>query len=166
MTPLIALAAVLAMMLGELWRSKTNERTLIHRGAIEIQDPVFRVMRVAYPGIFVAMAVEGFVRGAEADVVVLAGVGLMVAAKALKLWAIASLGHRWSYRVLVLPDEPLVTSGPYRWMRHPNYVGVIGELLAMALMTHAVIAGPWGTVLFALLLSQRIRVEERAMRIR
>ena len=59
----------------------------------------------------------------------------MFAAKALKFWAIASLGTRWTYKVLVMPGLPLVPTGPYRWLRHPNYVGVVGELVAMALMT-------------------------------
>ena len=87
----------------------------------------------------------------------------MFAAKALKFWAIASLGTRWSYKVLVLPGLPLVTSGPYRWLRHPNYVGVVGELIAMALMTRARVTGPLGTVFFGWLLLRRMAAEERAM---
>ena len=87
----------------------------------------------------------------------------MAVAKALKFWAIATLGPRWSYRVLVLPGAPLVTSGPYRLMRHPNYVGVMGELVAMALMTHARVTGAVGIVLFGWLLVRRIAAEERAM---
>jgi methyltransferase len=109
------------------------------------------------------MAVEGAMSGATADRVAMAGVGVMAMAKALKFWAIASLGPRWSYRVLVLPGVPLVTSGPYRLMRHPNYVGVMGELLGMALMTHARVTGPLGMIFFGWLLMRRIAAEERAM---
>ena len=65
-------------------------------------------MRLAYPGVFVAMAVEGAVTGVELGPITLAGVSLMFAAKALKFWAIASLGTRWSYKVLVVPGLPLV----------------------------------------------------------
>jgi methyltransferase len=162
---IIALIAVLVMMLGELWLSKTNERALLRRGAIEAEtdDAIFRVMRLAYPGVFIAMAVEGAMSHAAADRVAMAGVGVMAMAKALKFWAIASLGPRWSYRVLVLPGVPLVTSGPYRLMRHPNYVGVMGELLGMALMTHARMTGPLGMVFFGWLLLRRIAAEDRAM---
>jgi methyltransferase len=165
MTAIIALAAVLLMMLGELWLSKTNERALLRHGAIEAEadDSVFRAMKLAYPGVFIAMAAEGVVIGAPADRVALAGVGVMAIAKALKFWAIATLGPRWSYRVLVLPGAPLVTSGPYRLMRHPNYVGVMGELVAMALMTDARVTGAVGIVLFGWLLLRRIAAEERAM---
>jgi methyltransferase len=158
-----ALTAVLVMMLGELWLSKTNERVLLRLGAVEADDEVFRTMRWAYPAVFVAMAAEGFAAGAPADSIALAGVGLLAISKALKFWAIASLGTRWTYRVLVLPDLPLVTRGPYRVMRHPNYVGVMGELVAMALMTHALVTGVAGMLFFGWLLLRRIRAEERAM---
>jgi methyltransferase len=94
---------------------------------------------------------------------VFTGVAVMFAAKALKFWAIASLGTRWTYKVLVIPALPLVTTGPYRWIRHPNYVAVVGELIAMALMTRAGVTGPLGTLFFGWLLWRRITAEERAM---
>jgi methyltransferase len=120
-------------------------------------------MRLAYPGVFIAMAVEGAIAGAQPGPMTFAGVSLMFAAKALKFWAIASLGTRWTYKVLVLPGRPLVATGPYRWFRHPNYIGVIGELLAMALMTRARITGPLGTVLFGWVLFRRIAAEQHAI---
>jgi methyltransferase len=163
MVPLIVLAAVLVMMLAELWLSMSNERVLRANGAIEANDPVFAVMRLAYPGVFVAMAVEGAIGGVQPGPMVFTGVAVMFAAKALKFWAIASLGTRWTYKVLVIPALPLVTTGPYRWMRHPNYVAVVGELIAMALMTRARVTGPLGTLFFGWLLWRRITAEERAM---
>ena len=163
MVPLIVLAAVLVMMLAELWLSMSNERVLRANGAIEAHDPVFAVMRLAYPGVFVAMAVEGVIGDVQPGPLVFTGVAVMFAAKALKFWAIASLGTRWTYKVLVIPALPLVTRGPYRWMRHPNYVAVVGELIAMALMTHARVTGPLGTVFFGWLLWRRITAEEQAM---
>jgi len=163
LVPLTALGAVLVMMLGELWLSRSNERVLLRYGAVEADDPVFRTMKWAYPGVFIAMAIEGAVVGVDAGPVTLIGVALLVLAKALKFWAIASLGTRWTYRVLVLPTQPLVTSGPYRLMRHPNYVGVVGELIAMALITGARVTGPVGVVFFGWLLLRRIGAEERAM---
>jgi methyltransferase len=65
--------------------------------------------------------------------------------------------------VLVLPGRPLVATGPYRWFRHPNYIGVVGELIAMALMTRARITGLLGTLFFGWLLVRRMAAEERAM---
>ena len=150
-------------MLGELWWSRRNERRLLQRGAIEAPDRVYPTMRWAYPGVFVLMAMEGVVRGAPPVPVAVIGAALFVAAKALKYWAIASLGTFWTYRVLVVPGARLVTSGPYRFVRHPNYVAVIGELLGMMLMTGAWLTGPPGTLFFGSLLWRRIRDEETAL---
>jgi methyltransferase len=163
MVPLIPLAAVLVMMLAELWLSLSNERRLRANGAIEAEDPVYWLMRIAYPGVFVAMTAEGVITGVELGPLTFAGVSLMFAAKALKFWAISALGTRWTYKVLVMPALPLVTTGPYRWTRHPNYVAVVGELIAMALMTRARVTGPVGTLVFGWLLLRRIAAEERAM---
>jgi methyltransferase len=66
--------------------------------------------------------------------------------------------------VLVLSGAPLVTQGPYAFVRHPNYIAVVGELLGMALLVGARVTGPLASVLFSLLLARRIRVEDRALR--
>jgi methyltransferase len=161
--PVVVLIAVLVMMLAELWLSMSHERVLRTNGAIEADDPVYSVMRIAYPGVFVAMALEGATTGVELGPMTFAGVALMFAAKALKFWAISSLGTRWTYKVLVMPGLPLVSTGPYTWMRHPNYLAVVGELIAMALMTRARVTGPIGILFFVWLLWRRIAAEERGM---
>ncbi len=88
---------------------------------------------------------------------------LVVASQALRWWCIGSLGRRWSTRVVVLPDEPLVAHGPYRWVRHPNYVAVVVEGLALPLVHGAWLTAVVFTVLDAVLLRTRIRVEDRAL---
>lgn len=158
-----SLVVVLAIMLAELRLSQRNERALLRQGAVAVPDPVYATMRWAYPGAFVAMAVEGLLAGPPARPIILAGAMLFAAAKLLKFWAIASLGQRWTYRVFVLPNAPLVTSGPYRLIRHPNYVGVIGELAGMALLVGARVTGPVGLAFFSLLLWLRIKAEEKAL---
>jgi methyltransferase len=120
-------------------------------------------MRWAYPGAFVVMAIEGGLTGAPLGWQTSAGVALFVSAKALKVWAIRSLGPRWTYRVLVRPGAPLVTAGPYAFLRHPNYVAVVGELIGMALMVHATVTGVLMTMFFMELLRRRIAAEERAL---
>lgn len=152
-------------MLAELRRSTTNERRLRADGAIEPADDVYRLMAVAYPLSFAAMAGEGLLRGgASAPPVLWVGVAVYAAGKALKYWAIATLGPRWSFNVLVVPGAPLVRSGPYRWMRHPNYVGLAGEYAGAGLWCGAWIAGPLSAIAFGWLLARRIAVEERALR--
>lgn len=162
MIPLAALGVVVLVMLLELAVSRRHERILLSRGATRPPDPVYRLMQVGYPGVFVAMAAEGLVR-MPPMAVVWSGVAVFAVGKAVKFWAIATLGHRWTYTVLVLPGAPLVTGGPYRWMRHPNYAGVLAELAGMMLVTGAWIAGPAGLVFFGALLLVRIRAEEQAL---
>jgi methyltransferase len=88
---------------------------------------------------------------------------LVIAANALRWWCIASLGPRWSARVIVTPGLPLVRSGPYRWFRHPNYAAVIVEGAALPLAGSAWITAAVFTVLNAALLTVRVRCESRAL---
>jgi methyltransferase len=120
------------------------------------------MMRVAYPGAFIAMVAEGLFRSEQS--VFAAGLLLLVAAKALKWWAILSLGRSWTFRVIVVPGSMRVRTGPYRFLSHPNYLAVVGELVAAALMTGARVTGPIATLAFTALIMWRIGVERRALR--
>ena len=160
----LVLLAVMLMMLGEAIVSRRHERTLRRQGAVEPPGDVFATMQWAYPGAFTLMAAEGIVAGPPPTVIAGAGVILMAVSKALKWWAMTSLGVRWTFRVLIVPGAPLIARGPYAIWRHPNYIAVVGEFLAMALMTNARVAGPVTTLLFGWLMWRRIRVEDRALR--
>jgi len=157
-----SLLAVLLVMGAELVLSRRNEERLRAQGAWEPPVDVYRTMRWAYPSAFALMAVEGAAIGPEPGPVTIAGLAVLIASKLLKGWAIASLGPRWTFRVLVVPG-PLVTRGPYAFARHPNYIAVVGELVGMALLVGARVTGPLAVVLFSLLIRQRIRVENRAL---
>src|SRR3954447_4228279 len=159
----LTVAAVGLMMLVELQLSRGNERRLRAAGAIEPPQDVYRVMQVAYPLSFVVMGIEGAMHASVSPPAVLSGLLVFGLGKTIKFWAIASLGARWSYRVLVLPGAPLVTSGPYRWMRHPNYVGGMGELAGVGIALSALVTGTLAVVVFGWVLVKRIRVEDRAL---
>ena len=90
---------------------------------------------------------------------------LLVAAHALRWWCIRSLGPQWNTRVVVVPGLPLVTRGPYRlpWLRHPNYVAVVVEGLALPLVHGAWLTAALFTTANLALLTWRVRVEERAL---
>jgi methyltransferase len=88
---------------------------------------------------------------------------VVVAAQALRYWAIASLGERWNVRVIVEPGIPVEVHGPYRYLRHPNYVAVVLEGLAVPLVHGAWLTALAFSVSNAVLLAVRIRCEERAL---
>ena len=166
LTALLVLVAVGAMMLLEAALSRHNERVLRARGAVEPADDVYAYMQIAYPLGFLLIAAEGSLHSVLSRDRLLWGVAVFTLAKALKYWVIATLGSLWSFRVLVLPGQPLVRSGPYTYLRHPNYVAVLAEYVGVALMLSAPLAGLLATVGFGGLLWRRIQVEERALGVR
>ena len=165
----LLLIVVFVPMLVEARRAARNERAQRARGGIEPPGDVYSVMRVAYPAAFLVMIGEGYWRHAQmvpaaADLrVAILGFALFVAAKALKWWAIIALGPSWTFRVVVVPGAPRVAGGPYAYLRHPNYVAVISELAAVALMSGARVSGPLATLAFGVLILKRISVEEKAL---
>jgi methyltransferase len=165
----LLLVVVFVPMLVEARRAARNERAQRSRGGIEPPGDVYRLMRVAYPAAFLVMIGEGFWRDmlqvpAAPDVrLAFVGLALFVAAKALKWWAIVALDQSWTFRVIVVPGAARVASGPYAYLRHPNYVAVVMELAAVALMSGARMSGPLATLAFGVLMMKRIAVEERAL---
>jgi len=160
---LIVLVLAFLPMAFEARLAARHDRALRSAGAAEPKDDVYPIMQVVYPVSFLAMALEAFLRDARMDAVFVAGAVVFALAKAIKYWAIATLGPRWTFRVLVPPGSSMTHRGPYRFMRHPNYLGVIGELIGMALIAHAAYSGPAAVVVFAAIIAARIKVEERAL---
>jgi methyltransferase len=162
--PLASFAVIIYLtMIVEAVRARTNERAQFSRGGIEPPGDVYGAMQVVYPASFAVMVLEGFTRGAAPAPMVFAGATVFAFGKALKWWAIAALGPVWTFRVVVVPDMPLVAAGPYRFLRHPNYLGVLGELVGTFLFTGALVSGPIAIAAFGLLLLKRIRIEDRCL---
>ncbi|HMG32056.1 MAG TPA: isoprenylcysteine carboxylmethyltransferase family protein, partial [Jiangellaceae bacterium] len=131
----LLVAAVGIERLAELVVSTRNARWAFARGGVEYGRGHYPVMSAMHAALLVACVVEV----AVADRPFLPWLGwpmlsLVVAAQALRWWCVATLGHQWNTRVIVVPDLPLVTSGPYRWLRHPNYVAVVVEVAALPLV--------------------------------
>jgi methyltransferase len=168
MSPAVSIAVItslasLLIMGGEAILSAFNEKQLRARGAIEPENDVISLMRIAYPGVFIAMGVEGALTGPAPRNVLMAGLALFGLAKALKVWAIASLGAKWSFRVLVVPGDPLIATGPYRFISHPNYIAVIGEIVSVAAIVWAPITGTLAAIGFGWLMIVRMKIEDRAL---
>jgi methyltransferase len=141
-----------------------NERRLRREGAIEIAPWVFALMVPVYSFQFAGAVAEHLLLGRRPPaVLVTAMLGLFAAAKALKFWAVRHLGDAWTMRVFVPRRLRVAVEGPYRFLRHPNYVAVVAEIVAVPLAGGAWITAVVSALLFAPVLAARIRTEEAAL---
>jgi methyltransferase len=157
------LALFLLERLAELLLSQRNARRALARGGREHgrgHYPAMVAIHAAFPAACAAEALAFPRPPGRAAWLAVAGV---LAAQALRWWAVSALGERWSTRVVVLPGAAPVVGGPYRFLRHPNYLAVVLEVACLPLAW-----GSWRTALLfsaanAALLRTRIRAEERAL---
>ena len=153
------LTFVSAQRLGELALARRNTRRLLAKGAVEAGRQHYFPMVALH-----ALWLLGLWTLAPARSVSVALLGIFALLQFARLWVLVTLGERWTTRVIVLPGAPLVASGPYRFLRHPNYCIVAAEMLvlplAFGLPTFAVVF----TALNAIILALRIRQEDRALR--
>jgi methyltransferase len=144
--------------------SRRHEQVLRRARAVEHGAGHHPVMVALHAAWLVATLVEARRSPRRLPPAVVAGVGAtFVAAQALRYWAITTLGPRWTTRVLVPPDSAHVTSGPYRWLDHPNYVAVGLEIAAFPLMLGAPQSSAEFSIADAALLAVRIRTEDTAL---
>lgn len=149
---------------AELVVSLRNAAWSRRQGGVESGQGHYPFMVVLHTGLLAGCVVEAVV----ADRPFIAWLGwpmlaVVLLAQGLRWWCIAVLGHQWNTRVIVVPGLTLVAAGPYRWLRHPNYVAVVLEGLALPLVHSAWITAVVFTVLNIPLLAVRIRAEERAL---
>jgi methyltransferase len=143
---------------AELALAERNTRALLARGAREAG-------RGHYPAI-VALHLAwlaGLAWLAPGRPIRWAWIGVFLVLQAARIWVIASLGRRWTTRIIVLPGAPLVRRGPYRLLRHPNYLVVVAELAALPLAFGLRLYAAAFLALAAVILAVRIRAEEKAL---
>ena len=150
--------------LAELLLSTRNARWANARGGREFGRNHYPMMVVLHSALLIGCVVEVWVLHRP----FIGWLGwpmfmIVLAAQALRWWCIATLGHRWNTRVIVLPGAALVRDGPYRRLRHPNYVAVVAEGVALPLVHTAWLTALCFTAANAWLLTVRIRVENAAL---
>lgn len=156
---LTIVALVAAQRLLELLYAQRNTRALLARGGREIgreHYPLFVVLHAAW----LAAIVLALPRPPTIHWLPLAAYAVL---EVLRVWTVLSLGPYWTTRIITLPEAPLVTRGPYRFLRHPNYLIVMGEILLLPLCFGEIWIAVAFTVLNAGLLAWRIRTEEAAL---
>ena len=145
--------------LAELGLARRNQRALLARGAVEVGRGHYPAMVALHAGWLLALP-------ATIDPRTAVSLPLLVVFALLqcgRAWVIATLGSRWTTRIVVQPGAALIRSGPYRFVRHPNYVIVCGEMAVVPLMFGAWALAVTASVLNLLLLRVRVRVEDRAL---
>jgi methyltransferase len=160
MTAAYAILAFVGLQrLSELVYAARNTRALKRRGGIEYGERHYPLMVLLHASWFAAIAI-GVHRDPAIRPVALV---LFALAQALRLWVLASLGRYWTTRVITLPGVPLVRRGPYRFLRHPNYVVVIAEIALLPLIFGQAVNAVVFSLLNGLVLTWRIRIEEAAL---
>ncbi len=148
----------------ELLLSRRHERALRAKGAYERGADHYPAIVVLHAGWLASMLLEGWARGAEPSVLWPLWATLFVGGQALRYWAISSLGERWTTRIIVLRGASLVERGPYKHVRHPNYLAVALEILSAPLIFGASFTALAFTLLNAAVLWVRIRTEASELR--
>ena len=168
MESLMFLAAFVLLIalqrLLELRLSRRHELVLKARVAYECGEGHYPAIVGLHAAWLVSMLVEGYLRGPELSTLWPLWASLFLGGQALRYWAILSLGERWTTRVMVLPGVPLVASGPYKHVWHPNYLAVALEILATPMVFGALFTALSFTLLNAGVMVVRLRSEERALR--
>lgn len=158
-TPYILLSIVVLERLAELALARHNTKCLLAAGAVEHGARHYSLFVMLHASWLVVLFL--FVRpGMSISWPFVACYGLLIAGR---VWVIVSLGRFWTTRVITMPGEPLVKGGPYRFLRHPNYLIVIGEIAILPLAFGAWRIAAVFSLLNLMLIRYRIRIEDRAL---
>ena len=158
----LILGFVTLQRLGELVLARRNTARLLAQGAREVAPEHYGLIVLLHAAWLVGLWV--LVAGRGIETVELGWLAVFVVLQALRAWVIATLGPRWTTRIVVLPGAPLVRRGPYRFVSHPNYLVVAGEMLVLPLVFGLLAYGLVFSVLNAAVLWIRIRAENKALR--
>jgi methyltransferase len=157
-------AAVGVCRLVELSLSRRHQRALAATGAAPLPEPVFGAMVALHTAILAGAVIEVLVwHRPFVDAIAVPALVLFALANLLRFWVIATLGVHWNVRVVRSMPLGVVTSGPYRFVRHPNYLAVFVELAALPLIHGAVITAILGAALHAAILRRRVALEESVL---
>ena len=153
------LVLVVLQRIGELWYASKNTRALKARRAIEYGRGHYPFIVLLHASWLMAVAI-----GIRDDPAVRAlPLVLFVLLQAVRVWVVATLGPYWTTRVITIPDAPLVHRGPYRFVRHPNYLLVIGEIALLPLAFGQVSNALIFSVLNGAAVAWRIHIEDAAL---
>lgn len=161
---LFIFAFVIIQRLVELSVAKRNEKWIKNQGAYEAGSSHYPVMIALHAGFFVSLLIEVLAADRPVSPVWVPLLILFVLTQIARIWCLSSLGRYWNTKILILPGAQVVRRGPYKYIKHPNYVIVTIEILLLPLLFQAYVTAVVFTFLNAAMLSVRIPAEERALK--
>lgn len=162
---IIVISFVILQRVIELFIAKRNERWLLSRGAVEYGRDHYKFIVMLHIAFILSIILEYFFRGRyyELNLINYSLLGVFIILQFLRVWVLTSLGRYWCTRVYRIPGESLVSEGIYKYLKHPNYMVVIGEIFVLPLVFNLYYTCIIFTILNAVLLFYRVRVENKAL---
>jgi methyltransferase len=158
------LLVVALLRIYELQISRRHQREMVARGASKVADPVFRPMVLLHAGILLGAALEVvFLHRPFYPIMAAICFAIFLAANVVRWWVISTLGEHWNVQVMNSTGMGVITAGPFRYVRHPNYAAVFVEMLMLPLIHCAWITAGLGSAAHVFVLSRRIATEERVL---
>ncbi len=161
----LALLVVVALLrFYELHISRQHQQQMVARGAFKVAEPRFRWMVVVHTSVLIGAALEVVLLD-RPFYPIFGGICFVIflAANAVRWWVIRTLGNHWNVQVIDSTSLGVITTGPFRYVRHPNYAAVFVEMLVLPLIHTAWITAIAGSLAHILVLSQRLATEERVL---
>ena len=161
---LVLLGAVALLRIVELQISRKHQREIMARGAAKVDEPKFRWMVLLHTAVLIGAGAEVvFLHRPFILVLAIPVFAVFLAANGLRWWVIRTLGNHWNVQVMDSTSLGVISSGPFRYVRHPNYAAVFAEMLALPLIHTAWITAVAGSLAHVAVLSQRLSTEERVL---
>lgn len=158
------LIVVALLRLYELRVSKLHQKEMVSHGASKVDEPRFRWMVVLHTGVLIGAACEVvFLHRPFIPLLAAVCFAIFLAANVVRWWVIRTLGEHWNVQVMNSTGLGVITSGPFRYVRHPNYAAVFTEMLVLPLIHTAWITAAIGSAAHVLVLSQRLATEEKVL---
>ena len=158
------LAAVGAGRILELWISRRNQQRLVAKGAAPLSEPNYPWMVGVHTVVLISAGLEVLLLNRPFIPALAISMSILfILANALRWWVIRILGDHWNVHLVDSTRLGVVTTGPYRWVRHPNYLGVFVELVSLCLIHTAWMTSIFAGVGYGLVLRSRLILEDRAL---
>ncbi|MGG0644901.1 isoprenylcysteine carboxylmethyltransferase family protein [Sporosarcina gallistercoris] len=160
----IVISLVILQRLTELVIAKNNEKRMKAQGAYEVGGRHYPAIVLLHTAFFVSFLLEVAIRQPALSPIWIVLLTIFLLTQVLRVWCLASLGRYWNTKIIILPGADVVMKGPYKFIRHPNYLIVATEILVLPMIFGAYITAIIFTLLNAWMMSVRIPQEEQALK--